>query len=441
VIEFHTASTAPPAGDASRLAAHLFRREAGRLVSVLTRAFGVERLDLAEDVVQETLVRALQTWPYYGVPDNPVAWMTTTARNLALDVLRRESYFRKRRREIADFLEQWSARAECHPAAESGSLDDEIEDARLRMMFTCCHPLVPADAQAALALKTLCGFGVGEIASAFLSTEAAVAKRLTRARQKIRELRVPFEIPDGEELTSRVDGVLQTLYLLFNEGYKASHGDSLIREELCHEAIRLAALLAAHPAGDQPRTHALLSLMLLNASRLPARQDDAGNILLLRHQDRSRWDGAMIARGMMHFARSAAGDDLSEYHLHAGVSAVHCAASDDASTDWPRILSLYDRWAQINGSPVVALNRAVAVANVHGPRAGIEAVESIADRQTLESYYLLYAVLADFEAQLGNFAAAAAHLRRALQLTGLRSEQALLSERLRECEAHVRTPA
>ena len=428
----------PPAGNASRLAAHLFRREASRLVSVLTRAFGAERLQLAEDVVQEALVRALQTWPYYGVPDNPVAWVATTARNLALDVLRRESHVRGRRREIADFLRQWSARAESDPAGDSGLFDDEIEDARLRMMFTCCHPLVPADAQAAIALKTLCGFGVGEIASAFLSTEAAIAKRLTRARQKIRELRVPFEVPAGTELTSRVDGVLQTLYLLFNEGYKASRGDSLIREELCHEAIRLADLLARHPAGDQPRTHALMALMLLNASRLPARVDDAGNILRLRHQDRSRWDRSMISRGMLHFARSASGDDLSEYHLHAGVSALHCAAADDATTDWPRILSLYDRWVTVNDSPVVALNRAVAVANVHGPRAGIDAVEAIADRRALESYYLHYAVLAEFEAGLDNFAGAGTHLRRAIELTELKSERALLAERLRECEARVR---
>lgn len=428
---------APPAGDASRLAAHLFRRESGRLVSLLVRAFGVERLELAEDVVQEALVRALQTWPYYGVPDNPVAWVTTTARNLALDALRRETFFRDRQDEIAAFLAQWSDGSGADPADALHRFDDEIADARLRLMFTCCHPLVPVDAQAALALKTLCGFGVAEIASAFLATEAAITKRLTRARQKIRDLNIPFEIPAGTELTPRVDGVLQTLYLLFNEGYKASRGDRLIREDLCHEAIRLATLLAAHPAGDQPRTHALLALMLLNASRLAARVDDAGNILRLRHQDRARWDRAMIGRGMFYLARSAAGEDLSEYHLHAGISALHCAAPDDASTDWPRILSLYDRWVSINPSPVVALNRAVAVAHVHGPREGIKAVEAIADSRSLESYYLLYAVLGEFESQLGNNLAAARHLKRAMDLAELESERAFLAERLRECEQKV----
>ena len=418
----------------SRLTAHLFRHEAARLTSVLTRAFGLERLELVEDVVQESLARALQTWPYYGVPDNPVAWLTQTARNLALDVIRREAVFREKQREIADFIERWSSGGAA--AEPSPSFDDEITDARLRLMFACCHPLVPADAQAALALKTLCGFGPAEIAAAFLATEAAVLKRLTRARQKIRELRVPLEIPSGEGVAPRLDGVLQTLYLLFNEGYKASSGDRLIREDLCHEAIRLATLLASHPAGDTPRTHALAALMLLSAARLPARVDDAGNVLRLCHQDRSRWDRAMIARGLIHLGRSAAGDELSEYHLHAGIAACHCTAAD-ASTDWPRILSLYDRWAEMNDSPVVALNRAVAVANVHGPAAGLEAVAAIRDREALVSYHLLYAVLAEFESRMDRPAVAAAHLRDALRLTDVTSERAFLSAKLAACEGRV----
>ena len=423
----------------SRLTAHLFRHEAARLTSVLTRAFGIERLELAEDVVQEALARALQTWPFYGVPENPVAWITQTARNLALDVIRREAVFRDKQREIADLIERVTADgAAAEPAP---SLDDEITDARLRLMFACCHPLVPPDAQAALALKTLCGFGPGEIAAAFLSTEAAVLKRLTRARQKIRELRVPLEIPAGDGLAPRLDGVLQTLYLLFNEGYKASSGDRLIREDLCHEAIRLATLLASHQAGDTPRTHALVSLMLLSAARLPARVDDGGNLLRLRHQDRSRWDRAMIARGLAHLGRSADGDELSEYHLHAGIAACHCTAADDASTDWPRILTLYDRWAAMNDSPVVALNRAVAVAAVHGPAAGLDAVAATEDRGALESYYLLYAVLAEFESQLGRHARAAAHLRDALRLTDVTSERAFLSAKLAACEGRAAAAA
>ena len=259
-------SSTPPTGDISQLAEHLFRHEAGKLVSVLTGIFGIERLQLAEDVVQEALIRALQTWPYYGIPKNPAAWLTQTAKNQALDIIRREKLFADKQPQIISFIEQWSN--ECNEE-DSPSFDNEIKDTRLRLMFACCHPAIPQDAQTALALKTLCGFSPAEIAKAFLSSEAAIAKRLTRARQRIQELHVPFAIPEGEELSSRLDAVLHTLYLLFNEGYKASMGDNLIREDLCTEAIRLTTLLAEHPVGNQPRTHALAALMLLNAARCP----------------------------------------------------------------------------------------------------------------------------------------------------------------------------
>jgi RNA polymerase sigma factor (sigma-70 family) len=426
-------TTSPPAtGEISRLADHLFRHEAGKLVSVLTGIFGIERLQLAEDVVQEALVRALQTWPYYGVPKNPAAWLTQTAKNLALDLIRREKTFQNKQPEIITFVEQWSSNSD---GGDVPLLDGEIKDDRLRLMFACCHPLIPQEAQTALALKTLCGFSPAEISKAFLTTEAAIAKRLVRARQRIRELHIPFEIPSEQESSVRLDGVLQTLYLLFNEGYKASSGESLVREELCREAIRLATLMAVHPVGNQPRVHALAALMLLNGARLPARMDAKGDLLRLEEQDRSTWDKTMIARGMFHLAQSAAGNELSEYHLQAGIAACHCAAKDYESTDWPQILSLYDQLIQIDDSPVVALNRAVAMAQVHGPRAGIEAVENIRYQQALESYHLLYAVLAEFESQLKDFQAAANHLRKALQLTELRSEQSLLSRRLRDCEA------
>jgi RNA polymerase sigma factor (sigma-70 family) len=428
----HSETLPPPTGDAARLADHLFRHEAGKLVAVLTKMFGIERLQLAEDVVQEALIRAMQTWPYYGIPDNPAAWITQTAKNLALDVIRRDKRFREKEPSIAQYVE---LRASPPDDAESVLFDDEIKDSRLRMIFACCHPRVPEESRVALALKTLCGFGVAEIARAFLTTEAAVAKRLTRARQRIRELGIPFEIPLGAEAAERLESVEQTLYLLFNEGYKASTGESLIREELCHEAIRLASLVAEHPVGNRPRTHALVALMLLNAARLRARLDGQGNLLRLDEQDRSRWDRRMIAEGMRHLERAAEGDELTAYHLQAGIAAYHCAAPDYASTDWPRILALYDQLAALDESPVVALNRAVAVANVHGPRAGIEAVEAIPDRERLESYYLLYAVLGEFEAQLGNSAAAAAQLRKAIELTEVKSEQAFLRKRLRECEA------
>ena len=419
----------------AEIAEHLFRHEAGKLVATLTRIFGLERLRLAEDVVQEALIRALQTWPFHGVPDNPSAWITQTAKNLALDVIRREAVFRTKEAEVAAGLERMAA-DDASSAVDAS--ENDIKDDRLRMMFVCCHPAIGEEFQVALALKTLCGFSSEEIARAFLTNEAAIAKRLTRAKQRIRDARLEFEIPAGDELAARLDVVLHTLYLLFNEGYKASSGDSLVRAELCHEAIRLATLLVDHPAGDQPRSHALLALMLLNAARLPSRADEDGTLLRLDEQDRSRWDGALIARGMMHLARSAAGEELSDLHLQAGIAACHCAAPTYDATDWPRILSLYDRLVAMDGSPVVALNRAVAVANVHGPRAGIEAVGAIRNRHELDSYHLLFAVLGELEARLGAFDAAAEHFERALSLAAMKSEQAFLARRLRECEA--RTP-
>jgi RNA polymerase sigma factor (sigma-70 family) len=421
---------APSGGSVPQLTETLFRHESGKLVSALTASFGIEHLQLAEDVVQEAMVRALKTWPYYGIPKNPAAWLMQTARNLALDVIRRQKRFSDKQTQIAASFEEWGGDSSDAPA-----LDSELKDHRLRLMFACCHPLIPPEAQAALALKTLCGFSPGEIAKAFLTSEAAIAKRLVRARQRIREQQIPFEIPAGAELVERLEGVLQTLYLLFNEGYKASSGESLIREELCMEAIHLTSLLVEHPVGNQPRTHALIALMCLNAARLPARIDTDGNMLRLREQDRESWNQAMIVRGMRHLGMSASGDLLSSYHLEAGIAACHATAPDYESTDWVQILALYDRLVQLDASPIIALNRAVALANVEGPDAGISAVEAIRNRQPLGAYYLYYAVLAEFESQRSNFESAAAHLREAVRLTDVKSEHIFLSKKLREAEA------
>jgi len=419
---------APPSGDVSQVVEHLFRHESGKMVATLTRIFGVEHLTLAEDVVQEALARALQTWPFYGVPQNPSAWIMRASRNLALDVVRREKVFRDKEDAIIHQMKGSGAGVETPIFAA-----EEIADDRLRMMFICCHPLVPAEARVALTLKTLCGFSVKEISRAFLTTEAATAKQLTRAKQKIREERIPFEIPAGEDLTRRLDSVLQSLYLLFNEGYKASSGDRLVRADICHEAIYLTQLLAEHPATRQPRTHALLALMLLNSARLPARVDGEGNLLLLQDQDRTRWDRQLITRGILHLAQSASGDELTEYHVQAGIAACHCAAPDYASTDWAQILSYYDRLAQFDDSPVVALNRAVAVANLRGPAAGIEAVSAISTAAKLKDYHLYYAVLGEFELRLDHPKAAAAHFQKALELTDLKSERTFLEGKLKAC--------
>jgi RNA polymerase sigma factor (sigma-70 family) len=427
-------SVVPPSGEVSQVVEHLFREEAAKMVAILTRIFGIAHLNLAEDVVQEALAKALQTWPYYGVPKNPSAWILRVSRNLALDVVRRETNFRKKESEIVALMGQGDS--DIAPVL----LDQEIKDDRLRMMFVCCHPVVPQEAQVALALKTLCGFSIGEIAKAFLTTEAAIAKRLTRAKQKIREASISFEIPTGEELSERLEGVRQTLYLLFNEGHKASSGDTLIREELCQESIRLAASLAEHPAGNQPKTHALLALLLLNAARLPARVDADGNMLRLKEQNRALWSQPLIARGLFHFAQSAAGDEITEYHLQAGIAACHCAAKDYESTDWAQILSLYDLLVERDDSPVVALNRAVAVANVQGAQAGLEALESVRKRKELSGYYLLYAVLGDLETQLKHHRAAAGYFTKALELAEIKSEKTFLAGRLGECVERMSRP-
>jgi RNA polymerase sigma factor (sigma-70 family) len=421
-----------PAQEVSQVVEHLFRHEWGKMVAILTRIFGVENLTLAEDVVQEALSRALQTWPFYGVPENPAAWIMRASRNLALDVVRRQKVFREKEAEIVHLMDRPQASPD-----DAIFSDQEIADDRLRMIFVCCHPVVPAEAQIALALKTLCGFGISEISRAFLTTDAAIAKRLTRAKQQIRDAKIAFEIPAGEELAQRLDTVLHSLYLLFNEGYKASSGEKLVREEICEEAIRLTSLLAEHAAGNRPKTHALLALMLLNSARIPSRVDVDGNLLRLQDQDRNLWNRAMIARGMLHLAQSAEGNEISEYHVQAGISACHCEAPNYESTNWSCILSLYDQLMKFDHSPVVALNRAVAVANVHGPKAGLEAVAAIENRDKLESYYLLYAVLGEFESQMNDPLAAAGYFRKSLKLVEMKSEQAFLTKRLEACEAQL----
>jgi RNA polymerase sigma factor (sigma-70 family) len=422
------------APDVPKLTERLFREESGKLVSMLTGIFGVSRLQLAEDVVQEAMVRALQTWPYTGVPDNPSGWLMRTAKNRALDVMRREKLFHDKQAEIIATLEQWP------DAHEPGAFSDELHDDRLRLIFACCHPLVPPDAQTAIALRTLCGFSPGEIASAFLTSEAAIAKRLVRARRKIADLGIPFEIPAGNELKERLDGVLRVIYFLFNEGYSASRGESIVREDLCDEAIRLASHMAGHPAVAVPKLHALLALMFLHGARLAAREDSEGNILRLKEQDRSVWNRGMIHQGLLYLSLAAEGDELSEYHLQAGIAACHCTADSDEATDWRRILGYYDQWMKIAPSPVVALNRAVAVARVHGPVEGIHSLEAVIEKGELDSYYLLHAVMGDLEERLHHPKSAERHFEKALQLTEVKSERVFLEKRLMDCRTGVRLP-
>lgn len=405
---------------------HLFRREAGRMVSTLCRVFGPHNLELAEDVVQEALLRALREWPFRGVPDDPRAWLGRVARNRALDLLRRDATLARKAPLLAEDDGE-GAEAEVF-------FGGEVADDQLRMVFTCCHPAVPREARVALTLKTAGGFGVPEIARAYLAREAAVAQRLVRAKRRIREAGARFEVPAGAELPARLDSVLEVLYLMFNEGYAAASGEAALRADVCAEAVRLAGLVAAHPATGLPRAHALAALLLLQGARLPARTDAAGDPVLLAEQDRSRWDGGLLARGLAHLERAAEGDDLSPYHLEAGIAAAHVTAPSYEATDWPYILGLYDALLAVKPSPVAALSRAVAVAMVRGPRAGLRAADEAAAHPSLAAYPLLHAVRGDLQARLGDPDAAAACFRRALELPLSAPDRRMVEKRVRECE-------
>jgi len=406
---------------------HLFRREAGRLVAILARRFGAAHLHLAEDVVQDALVRAMETWPFTGVPPNPTAWILQTARNRAIDQTRRSGVWRGKQENFVPLMEDCLESALTTPPPR---FEDEIRDSQLRMMFVCCHPALTPEMQVALTLKTLCGFGEREIAAAFLSGGDAVTKRLVRARQLLRAKQLTFELPRASQLGTRVEGVRQALYLLFNEGYKASQGDTLLRIDLCAEALRLGELLAAHPAGDRPATRALLALMYFNAARLPARVDDTGCLLLLAEQDRGLWDRKLIQTGFIHLAASGDGPTLSHFHLEAGIAACHCLATRYETTDWAQILSLYDQLMETDGTPVVALNRAVALSRVQGPAAGLDAIERMPGRAKLKNYHLLHAVTAQLQLEAGRLAEARLNFRQAIALAALPVERESLSRRL-----------
>lgn len=424
------------ANDAStQLVEHFFRHETGRLHGALLRLLGVNNFALAEDVAQEAMLRALRTWAMGGVPANPSAWITQVAMNLGRDALRRQRMAGGKEPALVTHLELGAPPAPSPAAA--AERDQEIRDDALRLLFVCCHPSIAPDAQVILALKVLCGFGTGEIARAFLSSEAAIEKQLTRTKQRIAEAGLGFELPVGAALAPRLEGVLAALYLLFNEGYKASAGDRLLREELCAEAIRLMSLLVGHPVGDTPRSHALLALMLLTAARFPSRLDEHGDLLRLDDQDRTKWDQSLIARGLVALAAAAQGNDLSEYHLQAGIAAIHCTASDAASTDWSRILAHYDELHRRKPSPIVALNRAIAVAHVRGPQAGLDEIAAIPERDRLESHYLLHAVLGELHWRLNLHRAAAGNFRRALHLARVGPEQQYLARMLERADGAI----
>jgi RNA polymerase sigma factor (sigma-70 family) len=405
---------------------HLFRHESGRLVAALTRVLGTGELQLAEDAVQEALLKALRTWPFRGVPDDPRAWLMRVARNGALDRLRRDDGLKSRLPE----LERWRPPA---AATDAGPEDGSIADGELRMVFTCCHPALPVEARIALTLKTLCGFGVPEIARAFLSEETAIAQRLVRAKRRLREEQVPFAVPEGPELAARLDDVLEVLYLVFNEGYAAHEGEDLVRHDLVLEALRLARSLLAVEEAARPKAHALLALMLFQAARLPARVGALGDLLTLEHQDRSLWDRRAISAGFRHLGLASRGDDLTRYHVEAAIAACHSAAPSWERTDWKTILARYDQLAARVPSPVVRLNRAVALAMVEGPQAGLRELDALERDPALARYYLLPATRGELLARTCDHRAACEAWRRALGLRCSEPERAFLRGKIRAC--------
>jgi RNA polymerase sigma factor (sigma-70 family) len=408
---------------------HLFRRESGRMVAALTRIFGVHNLALAEDVVQEAFCRALEVWKVRGIPENPAAWLMTTAKNRALDVIRRERTARTFAPEMGRLLQtEWTIA----PVVDEAFAAHTIRDEQLRMMFSCCHPRLPEEAQVALILNILCGFGANEIASAFLTGRAALEKRIARGKKVLASARRLFDLSDAE-FTLRLSAVRRALYLLFNEGYHGASGESAVRVELCTEAMRLTALLREYPPAAVPETDALASLMCLHAARLPARLDSAGDLNPLLDQDRSRWDGRLVAQGLELLERSAAGPVVTAYHVEAAIAAAHATAPAVDETDWALIVSLYDRLMIIASSPVVALNRAIAVAQRDGAERGIEELHAIGDRERLSRYPFYPAAMGELELRRGNRSVAREHFRAALALARNPTERRFLEKRVRTC--------
>ena len=410
---------------------HFFRHEFGRIVATLTRLFGVRNFALAEDVTQDAFCRAMETWKLRGLPKNPSAWLMATAKNRALDILRRERTARVSEPELTRFLEsEWTL----VPTVEEAFSAYAVKDSQLRMMFSCCHPRLSEEAQVALILHILCGFNVKEIAQAFVSSHAAIEKRITRAKKILAESTKLFDLADAD-FPSRLSSVLQALYLLFNEGYHGSSPEAAVRLDLCQEAMRLMNLLIEQPALVTPQSHALAALMCLNAARLPTRLDGSGNLVSFFEQDRSLWNHNLIAEGQALLNLSASGTELTKYHIEAAIASMHTSAARSEDTDWKQIVSLYDMLMAIHPSPVIALNRAIAVAQLDGPERGLQEIRVIHDLHRLSSYPFYPATLGELELRRGNHPVAKAHFSTALSLARNPMERNFLQRRIDICKS------
>lgn len=406
------------------LVEHFFRHEYGRLVAVLTRTYGWRHFELVEDTVQSALVEALRHWRMRGTPDNPFAWLRRVAQRKILDVLRQQS---ARQLTIDESV------ADTSPVPDDWFTDSGIADSELRMMFACCQPFLSLESQLALTLKTLCGFNNAEIARGLLTNEENIKKRITRAKAELVDRGVQPEVPPAEQLPDRLDSVHRVLYLLFNEGYSSTSADQAIRAELCDEALRLSRLLIEAPCAS-PATEALVALMLFHIARLPGRMDPNGSLVLLQDQDRKTWDWRMITEASRLLVGAARGKEMSRYHLEAGIAMLHSHAPSFAETDWRAILRHYDLLLRLEPSPVYALNRAVAIAEIDGPNAGLAALNGIKELNQLRNYHLLDATLGELHRRAGRFHVACEHFRAARGKTPSPFERELLDRKLAQCE-------
>jgi RNA polymerase sigma factor (sigma-70 family) len=422
--------------DTHRAIDAVWRIESARLIASLARMVG--DVGAAEDFAQDALVAALERWPESGVPDNPGAWLMATAKHRAIDLLRRRSLLDRKHQQLGHELE---ARQEMAVPDLDAAIDDHVGDDLLRLMFTACHPVLSTEARVAPTLRLLGGLTTEEIARAFLVPTATIAQRIVRAKRTLAEAKVPFEVPRGPDLTARLSSVLEVLYLVFNEGYSATAGDDWMRPALCEDAMRLGRILAGL-APEEPEVHGLVALMEIQASRSKARLGPSGEPILLLDQNRARWDQLLIRRGLDGLRRAEAlGGAARPYALQAAFAACHARARTAEETDWGRIAALYDQLARIAPSPVVELNRAVAVSRADGPAAGLELVEALASERLLKAYHLLPAVRGDLLDQLGRFDEARAEFERAASLTRNARERDVLLGRASACARHgVRPP-
>lgn len=410
-----------------KLTDHLFRHEAAKMIAVLTRLFGFHNVDLVEDVVQEAFAKALSDWRF-KMPDNPSGWLIQVAKNKAIDVVRRQRCQKEFALETSALLKSGYTAS---PVIENFFLDHEIQDSQLQMIFACCHPSLDVEDQIALTLKTCSGFNIAEIGSALLSNPEAIKKRLQRARTFLSEKNIRLAIPSGGELKNRLDVVLQTLYLLFNEGYNSSSKDVLIRKDLCEESIRLSLLLTRHPLIQEPTCDALVALLCLLSSRFEARLDANEEIILLEDQDRSRWNSELINIGLAYFERSMKGDVISEYHLQAAIVVEHAIAGSFANTNWTRILALYDALIERQNSPVLLLNRAIVIGRISGPAKALEEISSVPGIERLmQTHYLFPAVTGEMFRQAGDVGKACALLKQAERLTASQTEKKLIHRKI-----------